>query len=259
MSFTLTAGTLKKNTIWYATKDSLYAHKKKKKHSVLRQPGIGYKLLSTPGLGGIVAKLPNTESHQMTFGEFTKYLAENQEHRYKIIGFLHNQGGGSRPCGEDSIDEFLNWCKIAGWAYHQAPAVGNLVDGGKISWEEAKEIYEQVPWRTASPTQKKTQKKTSGGGNPRTKKKRNLDLILEEGAIIEHTYKGHTAQAEYSGKNQVTWEGSEPVGLSGFAKLHVEWLLEEGMIEKGCLSWNGWDVCNLPHKCKGEWEGAEEE
>lgn len=256
MSFTSTAGTLKKNNIWYATKDSWYAHKKKKKHSLLRAPGEGYKLKCSPGLTHVVEKLPNTETHQMTFGEFTKYLTENPEHRYKIIGFLHNQGGGSTPCGEDSVDEFLNWCKIAAWAYHEAPAVGNLVDGGKISWEEAKEIHGQT--HTASPTQKKTQKKTSGGGS-RNKKKRNLDLILEEGAIIEHTYKGHTAQAEYSGKNQVTWQGSEPVGLSGFAKLHVEWLLEEGMIEKGCLSWNGWDVCNLPHKCKGEWEGAEEE
>ena len=86
----------------------------------------------------------------------------------------------------------------------------------------------------------------------RQKITRNLDLAINRGSWIEHTYKNDTARAIYVLNNQVLWSG-KLLSLSGFCKEHVKQMISSGKIQKGCLSWNGWDACNLPGKPKGVW------
>jgi len=84
-----------------------------------------------------------------------------------------------------------------------------------------------------------------------------LDNHLKKGRVIQHTYKGDTADATYVGDNKVCWEG-EPRSLSGFCRAHAVYMSKQNgysHLKSLKLEFNGWSECNLKGMKKGEWGG----
>lgn len=147
----------------------------------------------------------------------------------------------------ESQEEFYGWA-IA------TPSVMALMESG-VPEGQAKAVMMDV--RPQAPNTSKKQKKEKVAGTKKdgrkTRETQEHNHSMKKGDIVEHTYKGFTAKAEYCGNDQVRYGGRAPAGLSGFCKAHVESLLEDEKIVKGSTSWNGWAVCNLPGKKKGVW------